>query len=179
MYKLFIILIGFLALTQSAYAVTNNTGATYASNVSLPNLYGYTIKPNKNVNIVSAKVVAACTATKIYLYTLSGTLLGSANTSAGVATFSSPISVSSGTSYYIVAGSDGGSYSVRFNSPASPAFPINATDISFTTEVDFTYPFSSIATGTAVNANFENVVTESAAVAVPPTLGFFRYFRHR
>lgn len=141
-------------------AVTNNTGATYTSNASLAPLYGYIIVPNKNCQVVSAQIAAACTATKVYLYDTAGTTLGTATVSSSVGTFGSPISVTSGVSYYIVAGSDGSAYSVRFNSPAAPAFTISTTDLDFTGEVDFTFPFSGVATGTAVNANFENVVTD-------------------
>ena len=81
------------------------------------------------VGAVSVDKVAACTATKAYLYDLAGNLLKSGSFSWNIATLNYGWLVN-GTSYYIMVGSDGSSYTSVKQTGAS-AYPYTAGRLNY------------------------------------------------
>lgn len=139
-------------------AVTNTLSSSLTSTTTASVWYGVQIRPNKDVQIVSAEVDPACNATTCYLYTTDGTKLAEASFTDSVATFATPEDLTSGTTYYILAGSGESSYTIKYASSVS--FPIDETDISFLGEVNTSNQGSTFTTATTTAINFYNVVTQ-------------------
>lgn len=104
---------------------------TEAFTESQTSFRGFQIVPNKNCSIGAIVKQANSTCTKAYIHDNSGyTLLGTATFSGNTATFSSPISVTSGATYWIEGGSDGVAYTVS-SLDSGHTYPDNDTDLSY------------------------------------------------
>jgi hypothetical protein len=113
---------------RDAYSQLSLTGVTPLSS-SVTTYQGFKFYTNLACFLSYVKVNSSCTATKYYLYASDGsTLLTSGTLSSGAASLSYYLAAS--TSYYIVAGSDGSSYTRRYD--ASYSYPVNNTNVNAT-----------------------------------------------
>jgi len=112
----------YITLTQTG---SNYPSATYGSNTTYN---GVKILGVQDSMIRSIDKNNLCTATKVYVYNTSGTLLDSTSFVGDTATFTPPLSLSQ-QYYYVVAGSDGASFQNVYD--MSPSFPYSNTHIFF------------------------------------------------
>lgn len=110
--------------SSNVHSVTQNVNET---SQTLYKWVKFTL--TNQVSLISVTKVAACTATKAYLYDSIGTLMQSVAFSGNVATFNNT-SLVNGQDYYILCGSDGLSYTSVKQTWAS-AYPYIASKLSY------------------------------------------------
>lgn len=166
--------------------VTEGHGVTFDSTISDVGSFGIKITPSVAISLVSVTKSATSTATRCRIWADNsgayGTLLGTATFSSNVATFSSPISLTSGTKYIIEADNSGSSHTVHRKSAFS-SYPITETDFAWnsgssdgSTITSNVYEVLSITYTKATIGNY-TIVTNSQSLSFTPT--HFQVFAYK
>ena len=141
-------------------ATSNLSGNTYSLTDANGNEIGFYVTPNKNCSIVAVVKSSLTNATTATVYDASQVSIGSATFSGNTATFSSPVSVTSGANYYVMSsGHSTRAYQTTF------AYPRARTDITYSNNA---YRAGSIVTGIGEDGNILDIQTSV------PGSGFFR-----
>ena len=109
-----------VAVTTETLAALTTTDTPFTTKQMGIKLYA-----DSSFSIYSVTKGSLNTTTKCYIKETDGTIIGTATFSGDIATFASPIALTSGEYYYIVTDSEGGSYQAHYAGGVS--FPLNKT----------------------------------------------------
>jgi len=132
--------------------------------------YGMTGHININCYCNSITKSGNSTATKAYIYEIDGSLLGSADFSGNIATFTTPIYLKAGSEYTFVADKAGGIYTYAYDTTGL-AYPYNNTYVNF---IGYAATNNNGGTGEAINIlsinispiNYINSILESVSTII-------------
>lgn len=117
----------FIGLPSTPHSITN-PGST-GSQVGVSFAYGEKFTCNQASYVISITKNGTCTATRARIIHSGGTTLGTATFSGDVATFSSPVLLTSGETYYALNDKSGAAFT-EAPSQAGLGYPVAGTDIS-------------------------------------------------
>lgn len=111
--------------------VTNNTGFTVTANYSSTDRMGYTMAFNNNTNITKVTVDASVSPSTAYILNhATHAVVASVAFVGSVATFASPVAVTTSDSYDVIVDNGGSSWTTAYRNDNN--LPANNTDINFT-----------------------------------------------
>lgn len=145
---------------------SNLSGNTFSTTDANGNGIGFYVTPNKNCQITAVVKSSTTNATTAYVYDSSKSLLTSASFSGDTATFSSPLSVTNASNYYVITRG----HSTRHYQTAL-SYTRARTDLTYTNNAYMTTTGdvpSSLVTGIGEDANILDIQTQ-----VDSTSNFF------
>jgi len=146
-------------------AVTDQTSYTWDQTYgSETNYLGSTFTASTNLIVLGAGDGSSQTATKVYIYNSSSTLLDSATISSHEAAFTTFIS--SSADFNVVSGKDGSTYTSQYDHSPSGGYPVTLTNVVKKSGCFF-HSGTTIATTTAWGGNIEWIETDERASTEP------------
>lgn len=161
--------------TVLAAPVANNTNFTVTANYSSTDLQGYTFVPNLNTNVISVVVTGSVNPIRARILDSGYNMLASTTFSGVTATFSSPLAVSSGTTYRVIVDRTGASWTTAYK--LTETFPVANTELNFTANTYFNGSWTTTTGGSPTGGIIQVYTDQNPGASSPTTLGFFKFFR--
>lgn len=174
---LFSLLLALFLVPTSSFAaqVANNTNFTVTATYSTTDLQGYTFVPNLNTNVISVVVTASVAPTRARILDSGYNMLASTTFSGQTATFSSPLAVTSGTTYRVIVDNTGASWGTAYK--LSETFPVTNTELNFTANTYYNGSWTTTTGGSPTGGITQVYTDQNPGGSSPTTLGFFRFFK--